>query len=208
MIPVIVGVVAVGAAIIAVVKYSNAKEIEERKLAEQDYANTTNYFKEAASGRLILDTNIWMDEDYGSIFDALEHSLISLNKPLELGSEQFDEIVAIKNLGFEDEKSKRARLALNRIEDFQNKGLLKILNITSSGRRSKHADPAIIEILCKTPIDSGDLLLVTNDRELRIRATQMVRERGHLNFRAIEGKEVLELARKWASSKKIAMKPS
>ena len=85
------------------------------------------FFADLVEGRLIIDSNIWMDPSDDVLLDALDEVLLSKGKPFEIAARQFDEIVKIKSAGYDNLKSHRARHALARIERYQRAGRLILL---------------------------------------------------------------------------------
>lgn len=178
-----------------------AAEFEERLSKARDYiAGFESEWRATLAGFMLVDSNIWMNYEYNVLFRNLAQLLISTSIALEMPTEQFDEIVNLKNLPYDNPKSKLARCALSRIEEFQNKKVLKIVPMGIDAVRGAYADPEILKILMKASKTHPSVTLVSDDRELRIRANQLVSEASSNPFKAVEGKRLLDAFAKYESS--------
>jgi len=179
------------------------RRIEEEKEREESIARAEDEikaFKEEWSSRfkstLIIDSNVWMmeknkkrDEFFESLGWVMEH----FSSKVTIPSVQFDEIINLKDLDYNNPKSQRARRALTRIEHFQSLGLVDIIQIGVEAKKNAYADPCILEELVKSSASHSSMTLVSNDRELRVRAIQILDDKNAFNFKAITG-EVLDEA--------------
>ena len=137
------------------------------------------------SGKLIFDTNAWMEDDknfeavsrskcfyyfYGP--DPEEGCMASFCK--DFGTSVYvpvmilDELQKIKARG-EPDSSCHARAALKRIEAFQSVQAVEI-DDKHGLQDSGHADPLLMDLALDLGEDGTRVTIVTNDRDLRIRA--------------------------------------
>lgn len=72
---------------------------------------------------------------------------------------------------YSDPKSRKARRALARIEDMMNAGALEVVTAGVDANRAAYADRKIIEILKGFVSKFSGTGLVSDDHDLRIRAT-------------------------------------
>lgn len=150
--------------------------------------------------KVIIDSNIWMNEDHDLFFKFLADSFSTANRVVEVYGAQFDEICNIKHRGsYRDPRGKRARLAINRIEGLQTRKLLRIAPVTLESRAGAHADPVILNLLAATNRQPCSLSLVTDDKELRVRAREVARD-GQANVRIIGMREMEADLGKWAGA--------
>ena len=159
--------------------------------AKEFVTNFEALWAETISGFLLIDSNIWMSFEYRQFFTFLLEQLQKSTHVMEIPSEQFDEIVNLKDRPYDDPKSKLARCALARIEEFQNAGYLNIVPIGLGASRRAYADPVILRTLQRIANQYRRITLITDDRELRIRANQIVRSITSNIFSAEEGSTVL-----------------
>jgi hypothetical protein len=103
----------------------------------------------------------------------------------------------------DEDKAYKARSALSRMETLQQAGMLLLLGLSSTSRQPRHTDAVIIEILRETPESVGDLKLISEDRDLRMRATQLVNDRFKDRFSALTATEVLERAVRYLKAKRL-----
>lgn len=90
----------------------------------------------------IIDSNIWMNEDYEAFFAALQAVLKQGQKTLFLYGPQFDEMCNIKKrTEYGKDRNRRARYAINRIEALQKDRLLTIKPIDVDAKAGAYADP-------------------------------------------------------------------
>jgi hypothetical protein len=167
------------------------KEAKENRLKAQATIAAEEFektWKPRFNSLLVIDSNIWMDHQYDELFKAFEWALQRFGAVIKMSVVQFDEITNLKNRPYSDPKSRRARLALARIENMMIAGALEVEHIGVGGSSGAYADPEIIEILKgsipKFPVTG----LVSDDRELRIRATQILKDNSAPDFKAVTGK--------------------
>ena len=140
---------------------------------------------------LLIDSNIWMDEDYTKFFGFLLNLLKKNKIGLEMPNIQFDEIVNIKKkTTFGQPKNAKARIALSRIEDFQKERCLKIVPLQLESKPGAYADPELLKILIHLGKKYQSLVFISNDKELRIRARQFVDTECETNFIALGDSDI------------------
>ena len=140
---------------------------------------------------LLIDSNIWMDGDYDKFFNFLLCLLKKKEIILEMPNIQFDEIVNLKNrMPFHDPKNKRARLAINRLENFQKEKRLKIVPLQLQAAKGAYADPELLKILLHLGKERESLIFISNDKELRIRARQLVEMECKTQFVALGDSDI------------------
>lgn len=168
----------------------NEEKIYQSKLFVENFENTWgNHLK----GLVIVDSNIWMVSSYNDLFLNLEFFLEKTSSKIEMPSEQFDEILNLRKKYQGTPKSTLAVCALIRIEQFQNKNLLKIVPMGIYSDRSAYADPEIIKTLVDSSKKYSEMILISDDRELRIRANQLVAEENtSTNFICVKGSYAVE----------------
>lgn len=151
---------------------AQAKVEERNKLAE--FANQyINDFSRYLTSCLVIDSNIWMNEEYDDFFVVMELSCRKYGYKLILFCPQFDEISNIKKkVGYGESKNSRARLAINRIEHFQISGLLNVRPITIDSQKGAYADPIIVKIINLRAKAGDRCCFISDDKELRVRVRQ------------------------------------
>lgn len=170
------------------IEVAKQKELEERLKFLTEFELD---WGKKLSGFILIDSNIWMEYDYQNFFDVLMKLLEKTSNSIVMPSEQFDEIVNLKNRPYEDRKSKQARCALSRIESFQNKRKLKIIPMGVKTEKEAYADPVILKILINKAAECSNVTLISCDRELRIRANGLVSE-DSCTFFAIDGLQTVD----------------
>lgn len=126
---------------------------------------------------LIIDSNVWMSDGYNALFNAMFSILPHAEKKITLDGVQYDEIFNLKRKhAYETRQGKGARLALNRIEKFQGAGLLPIENVSTNPHAGAFADPRILEIIKAASGRQQRSILITDDKDLRIRAIAVGKE--------------------------------
>lgn len=134
---------------------------------------------------LLIDSNIWMAHQYQLLFDRLEGMH---GRYLEMRGIQYDEICNLKSSA-ESAKAHGARTALRRIESFQKADRLKIDGVASMARRGTHFDPVLLEIFNRAVISKLPVTLITDDRDVRIRADAMTSKTDSTEVHIFDGKE-------------------
>lgn len=159
---------------------SSKKKEEERKMKEEEEKKRQKEYAEAELAKfkdwltpvLVIDSNIWMNEKYESFFHCLRYVCLNRHK-IELFGVQFDEITNIKkSTNFGDERNRRARIAIERIETLQEEGSLTITPITMDASRRAYADPTIVKILAQKSEEGLRCTFISDDKELRVRVRQ------------------------------------
>ena len=130
-----------------------------------------------ASDFLILDSNAWMNEGFDSFFQALRRCATETQKQLVLSVPQFNEICSRKRTtAADDPVNRRARLAINRIEQLQKEGLLRIAKAPTDFMKDPHADPLEVSILIAEAKPANSIHFISDDEELRIRVREFLRK--------------------------------
>lgn len=174
------------------------REEEERKRevklakAAKDIADFDKLWKTRFESLLLVDSNIWMNRDYDDFFKELEWVMKKFSSNIKMSSVQFDEIINLKNLPYDNPKSKLARCALSRIEYFQNIDLIEIIPMGTEAKKGAYADPDIIDILLNSLTENSSMTLVSDDRELRIRANQIMKDNQAKDFKSILGQDIFK----------------
>ncbi|MDR2114799.1 MAG: hypothetical protein LBP87_00300, partial [Planctomycetaceae bacterium] len=125
----------------------------------------------------VIDSNIWMNENYDALFSAIRSVLQQHSQQLVLYGVQFDEICNVKKKtgkdgGIGNERNRRARLAINRVEQFQKMGLLRIEPVTIDAKIGAYADPMIVKLLVNAAKKNKETCFISDDKELRIRVRE------------------------------------
>jgi len=152
---------------------------EENISKDIDYAqNFLKYISDIISNYIIIDSNIWMDFEYDNFFIVIREACCNYKCKINIHSIQFDEIVNIKkNKKAEIQKRKKAWLAIKRIEELQKENILDINQISINPNRKAYADPLIIKLLSEQAQKGVKTTLISNDRELCIRARQILKDK-------------------------------
>jgi hypothetical protein len=175
-----------------------AREHEDKlSKAKDEIADFEKLWKKRFESLLLVDSNIWMNRDYDDFFKELEWVMQKFLSSIKMSSVQFDEIINLKNLSYDNPKSKLARCALSRIEYFQNINLIEIIPMGMDAKKSAYADPDIIEILIDSLSKYSAMTLVSDDRELRIRANQIMKDKQANDFKSITGQDIFELIKEY-----------
>lgn len=118
-----------------------------------------------------------MAPDYDSFFTRFASVCRDQQATFNIPGVQFDEIVNIKkNSPYGTPRSHRARLALSRIESLQSEGILTIEDMGIQRNPEAYADDTILETLAQSAGRGQSCTLLTLDRELRLRARQVLRD--------------------------------
>lgn len=183
------------------------KRNEERKAsiekAEKEVTKFGLSWGERLKSLVIVDSNIWMNPNNDKLFINLEWVLQKLSSCIEMPATQFDEIVNIKTKSVDEEKKGRARLALRRIERFQELALINITSLGYNSNKHAYADPNIISTFEKNLSNDSTMTLISDDRELRIRAGQRLKDKKARDFMATTGKELEDAIREYKNSLSI-----
>lgn len=155
---------------------------------------------------LVVDSNIWMNEDYDNFFAVLRRCVREKSDQLVLYGPQFDEMCNIKRKAdYGEDRNRRARLAINRIEALQKEDLLRIEPVTIDPDRSAYADPMIVKLLVAHAKRAKNLCFVSDDKELRIRVREHLRRAAPDRFSIIEGTELLDDCAKVIEAEKLQL---
>lgn len=175
-------------------RQDDALKAEEKELKVLSSVKGIEEFEQSWEKRLtsliIVDSNIWMQQDYNSFFRNLEWVMTRFSSTIKMSSIQFDEIVNLKDLPYANPKSKLARCALARIEAFQKIGLIEIIPMKFEANKYAYADPDIIKFLVDSSREYSVMTLVSDDRELRIRTNQIVKDKSRTDFLSITGQDL------------------
>lgn len=175
-------------------RQDDALKAEEKELKVLSSVKGIEEFEQSWEKRLtsliIVDSNIWMQQDYNSFFRNLEWVMTRFSSTIKMSSIQFDEIVNLKDLPYANPKSKLARCALARIEAFQKTGLIEIIPMKFEANKYAYADPDIIKFLVDSSREYSVMTLVSDDRELRIRTNQIVKDKSRTDFLSITGQDL------------------
>ena len=162
---------------------SRLNDAEKVAYAEKELGRFCNLFTPV----MIIDSNIWMDEDYDSFFECVRLACIRKNYEIELFGVQFDEIANIKKTSsYGEVRNRRARLAINRIEYLQKARLLRVVPVTVDAKRGAYADPLIVKVLASKSREGKECTLFTNDKELRVRARQVLSDYSEADYQIVE----------------------
>jgi hypothetical protein len=131
-----------------------------------------------------------MKPEYNVFFEILSRVLRENSIKLILFAPQFDEICNIKKKrSYEESGNKRARLAINRIESFQKDDLIIIAPITIDAAPGVYADPLIVKLFINAAKKGQKCNFISDDKELRIRVREHLRQNAMDEFQIIELKE-------------------
>lgn len=177
-----------------IIEAENEKEQQQRETIKKA-KQFINKFKTLITECFIIDSNIWMDPNYDIYFDVLNLVCTHENYKIVLYGVQFDEIVNIKKKtkfnAENDDRNKRARLAIRRIELLQKQGLLDIRPITINAEPNAYADPLILKLILTSAKKQINGSLITNDKELRIRARQLLSDNAVTRWNVLGMEELL-----------------
>jgi len=155
-------------------KRNAERETEEARLKEVDELAYCIPMMRLCYDKIIVDTNVFMNAVQGTDTDAKTYAVSTkffsairkLGLKVHIIASQLNELSNMKREG--DEKKKyKVRGAQKEIENLQNEGLLAFLGDTRA--RESYADPEIIKIARKLAKDGVRPLVITDDRDLRIR---------------------------------------
>lgn len=199
-----------GAAWVANKIYFAPKKERERRRASA--AEAERLFQEDILPTFcIIDSNIWMNEGYEAFFAALQAVLKQAQKTLFLYGPQFDEMCNIKKrTEYGKDRNRRARYAINRIEALQKDRLLTIKPIDVDAKAGAYADPLIIKLLRANTRQGNRVVFLSDDKELRIRARQLLadaEEEGGASYKIIEGERLSRQCVDYCYEKGIAWIP-
>ena len=145
-------------------------------------------WKDRLSSLLIIDSNIWMNEEHEALFEELEWIMGKYLSTLKMSSIQFDHIVNLKHLPDENSQNVLAKCAFLRIETLQTKGLIDIIPMQVTA--SEHADSDIIAFLVEASKTNPTTTLLSDDKALIIRANQIMNDKSTSDFMSITGTDL------------------
>ena len=192
--------------------YANKKKLEENKeklrLAEEsrqqeeksrqrEIKSKAKTFLKSFSKLLtecfVIDSNIWMNENYDAFFDVLEEECNKNNYTLALFGPQFDEMTNIKKSSdYGDDRNRRARIAINRIETFQKIGRLNIKPVSVDSKKGAYADPLIVKLLTTQARNGLECTFISDDKELRVRVRQHLNDNAKGTWKIVEIEDLLQ----------------
>ena len=135
---------------------------KERKLACLQYAA-----EHLLVDCLLIDSKVWMSDECGSFFYVLEQACREKGGyKLVIDAEQLEEMRGIRGAV---DQSHRAELAVERIEQLRNKGLLAVSEAKLVSDPALEGEPLIIRQLDSATRAGRTTTFVTDDREMRIK---------------------------------------
>jgi len=150
---------------------------------------------------LIIDSNIWMKADYEPLFEVL----LQLRLSCVIVGGQLDEITNKKNrTRFGSEENNCARLAIDRVEKLQEADLVEIPGITFEPDKGAMADPEILKYAVGEAEQKKFVTIVTDDKELRVRAKAILKKKAPEYYRILKGSDLLGDARQILGLPKVS----
>jgi hypothetical protein len=185
--------------------YQRKQEDARQELARRANESLAFFSERILAKCLVVDSNIWMNERYECFFTALRYAARSSGYKIALFGPQFDEICNIKSrrrrrrngllftrTKLDMTKEQRARMAINRIESLQTLGLLTIKPVTINADPRAYADPKILKVLAAASRKGDSICFVSDDKELRIRAREVLRHHSESQILILGGNELLD----------------
>ena len=169
------------------------EEEEKRKAEEGERARREKEEALAARARLapdllshtlVIDSNVWMGEEYDAFFLLLADVLAEARRPLVMFGAQFDEICALKR-GQDEGAAGQAQRAIDRVERLQKQDLLHVEPGAIDAQRVSSADPPVLKLLVTLHQRQRTVTFISADNELRIRARAVGRG-GHAPTKVID----------------------
>jgi len=147
-------------------------------------------FKDKIKGDLlVIDSNIWMKADYEPLFEVL----LRLKQNCVIVGDQLDEITNKKNrTKFGTDENKCARLGIDRVEKLQEADLVEIPGVTFESNKGAMADPEILKYAASETEQKRFVTIVTDDKELRVRAKAILKKKAPQLHRVLKGSDLLE----------------
>ena len=187
------------------------REKAQRALLIKEAKRCLHFISETVLAQsLVIDSNIWMNEEYENFFTVLRHCVRDASTQIELPGKIFDELCNLKKdnaYDAPDRKNRKARLAIQRIEDFQKEQLLRIERVTIDSDPRAYADKEIVELMVADAKKGKTLCLISEDKELRIRVREHLQLAAPERFAIIEGKELLEGCAKVIEAESLQLIP-
>lgn len=152
------------AAIVSGIGIKKASDWDEKKSNEQFQKITTEIKNKLLGQFIIIDSNIWMMREENEylfvfIFKFCKKNGIKVTIP----SFQLKEFQNPKN---ENDRYLK-KIAKVRIEEFQDKGLVKIEHFN---QKFNYVDDSLLDMILQKQSSYNKISLITEDRELRIKA--------------------------------------
>lgn len=142
----------------------------EKVLAENKYKSIV----------ILLDSNIWLGQPV-FLYD-LKDTIAKYNRKITLIKEIYDELCNIKDReDFGTARSKKARTALNIIENLQTSNLITFDSIGYQAAKNTYADPKFVKWI-ETKIKKNIIIAINNDTELRIRIRSIINDNNLILF--------------------------
>jgi hypothetical protein len=139
---------------------------------------------------LLIDNNIWMENRHEQLLIYIRDQLTFHGKTLKMPNIAFNELIKLKDRKYNDRKSHKARMALSRIEQFENHDCLEIVPLDYQANGPTYADPVLIKILLRKANNAHMFIcFITDDRELRIRCSQFLRKKTK-NYKVFSGDDL------------------
>lgn len=152
-------------------------EAKEIATCVNEAAKVYRQVESRLSSKCIIDSNIWMNEHYEHFFALAAIVCERSNLTIDLPNVQFDEITNLKRTKkYGSPQNARSRLAVNRIETFQTANHLKIIGIRENASRDAYADPLLVRLVMQHVERREPVVLLSDDRELRIRLRQRLND--------------------------------
>lgn len=132
------------------------------------------YISIVLEGCLIIDSNIWMGEDYGDLFTVLRESCKKHNNLLKIHEKQILEIKYFeKKVNISSKINHSSRIGIHRIEKFRKENYLEIKKENISKNKYKYNLPIIIELILDQANKNTITTLITDDKNLRIESRKL-----------------------------------
>ena len=136
---------------------------------------------------LILDSNAWMNEGFDAFFRTLRRCATEMQKQIVLAAPQFNDICSRKRTtAADDPVNRRARLAINRVEQLQKEGLLRIAKAPVETPANTHKDPLEVSILMAEAKPANSIFFISDDEELHIRVREFLRKHPADRWRVLD----------------------
>lgn len=167
-----------------------AETLARRKLAAAKFITTfPQYFTDCC----VIDSNIWMNEDYDSFFTLLEAVGRREGFVIDLYGPQFDEIANVKKAtSYGEDRNKRSRLAINRVEHMQKQGRMTIKPVTVDAKRGAYADPLLVKLIDAQARAGKSCTFFSDDKELRVRVRQHLMDSRAEKWQIVELDELIK----------------
>lgn len=119
--------------------------------------------------------------------------LLRLKQNCVIVGDQLDEITNKKNrTKFGTDENNCARLAIDRVEKLQEADLVEIPGVTFEPNKGAMADPEILKNAASETEQKKFVTIVTDDKELRVRAKAILKKKAPQLYRVLKGSDLLE----------------